>query len=204
MAAPETKASEVVAPTTPVASPTPRFGQPAEVVGAITPVAGPTPRFGQPAIVTLTDADFNTDDDVLHIGLKPDHKDCYIIYFHTGDPTSIKQIEVFGRAAQEAVGPVFAVVNVREQGKVATAFTRLASDGNSPLAWAAKGLVWPTILVYRNTRPVAFYRIPAGGLVKEQLVAFALSQACASSYYNADRTPTSPAHTPVTRVAVRR
>ncbi len=123
--------------------------------------------------------------------------DCYIIYFHTGGADAIKQVEVFGAAAQEAIGPIFATVNVREQGKVATAFTRLASDGASPVFWVAKGLVWPTVLVYRNARPVAFYRIPAGGLNKEQLISFALNQACASAYFDTVKTAPPPAPTPV-------
>lgn len=81
---------------------------------------------------------------------------CHIILFY--EPTSVdpELINIWNRLAQTIAGPVIAAVNTSARGEIMDAFMAVGSDVDNPL-YDFTGFGVPTIIVYRNRWPQAFY-----------------------------------------------
>lgn len=132
--------------------------------------------FASETVKRLTADDFNLNSKEL-VTLKYD--DCILVLFHVENTESYQLANIWALAAQQVAGPVFAAINMLSERKVAEAFTRLKSDGNSPLHWASLRQ-YPFIMVYRRGWPVAIYNGPRE---VQSLIDYALTLACQAGYY---------------------
>ncbi len=132
--------------------------------------------FSSDVVKTLGSSDFNIDKPDL-ITLKSN--ECVLVLFYVENDESYQLANIWGLAAQQTAGPIFAAVNMLNERKVAEAFTKLKSDGNNTLQWAALRQ-YPFILVYRNGNPVAIYN---GEREVQAIIDFALTLACKAGYY---------------------
>ena len=124
----------------------------------------------------LTSSDFETEKREL-ITLK--NQDCILVLFYVENPESYELAKIWAAAAQQVAGPTFAAINMMTEKSVATAFTRLKSDGSNPLHWAALKQ-YPFIMVYRSGWPVAVYNGPRE---VQALIDYSLTLACQAGYY---------------------
>lgn len=111
------------------------------------------------------------------ISLKYD--DCILVLFHVENTESYQLANIWGLAAQQVAGPIFAAINLLTERKVAEAFTRVKSDGSHPLHWASLRQ-YPFIMVYRKRWPVAIYNGPRE---VQSIIDYALTLACQAGYY---------------------
>ncbi len=132
--------------------------------------------FSSETVKRLTGDDFDLNSKE-HIGLKYD--DCILVLFHVENTESYQLADIWALAAQQVAGPIFAAINMLSERKVAEAFTRLKSDGNNPLHWAALRQ-YPFIMVYRRGWPTAVYNGPRE---VQAIIDYALTLACEAGYY---------------------
>jgi len=132
--------------------------------------------FSSETVKRLTAADFDIESKEM-ITLKYD--DCILVLFHVENSESYQLADIWALAAQQVAGPIFAAINMLSERQVAEAFTRLKSDGNNPLHWAALRQ-YPYILVYRKKWPVAVYNGPRE---VQALIDYSLTLACEAGYY---------------------
>lgn len=132
--------------------------------------------FSSESIKRLSSEDFNTTEREL-ITLKYD--DCILVLFYIENVESHQLASIWALAAKQAVGPIFAAINMLTERRVAEAFTRLKSDGSHPLHWASLRQ-YPYIVVYRKRWPVAIYNGPRE---VQAIIDYALTLACQAGYY---------------------
>lgn len=109
---------------------------------------------------------------------------CHIILFYEPGSTDPQLIEIWNTIAQTTGGPVIAAVNTSARGEVMEAFLNTSQDPDHPLNdYAISGI--PTILVYRNRWPQAFYN---GELSYDALKKWILVLACKPGYRERDST----------------
>ena len=87
--------------------------------------------FAQESVKSLRESDFALDDKDL-ITIK--YTDCMLVLFYTNNVESSELTQIWGLAAAEAVGPIFAACNLKLERKVAQAFNKLNSEPTS-LKW---------------------------------------------------------------------
>lgn len=107
---------------------------------------------------------------------------CMIVLFYGENAESKALMRIFGLAASQAPGIVFASANLMAEKEIAKAFIEIGTTSH-PFHWARmKG--YPFILVYRGGYPAAFYNsdrsVPA-------IVDWAMTTACSSSYYEREQ-----------------
>lgn len=134
--------------------------------------------FNGDTVKMLTVADFESDNPIV---LK--YNDCILVLFYVENEESYQIMEIWASVAKQTAGPVFAAINMMSEKKLAQAFTRLKSDGSSPLHWAALRQ-YPYILVYRNKWPVAVYNGPRE---TQALIDYSLTLACQAGYYEIEQ-----------------
>jgi hypothetical protein len=123
----------------------------------------------------LESSDFDTDQENL-ITVK--YNDCMLILFYIQNDESLKLAQIFAEAANSLPAPIFAACNLNNSTKVASAFAKLASDGNHILHnYGLKQ--YPFIITYRNKNPVGFYN---SGRSVQSISDFAVSSACSVEY----------------------
>jgi hypothetical protein len=128
----------------------------------------------------LDASDFNLDSRE-YITLKYD--DCILVLFYVENTESYQLANIWAISAAQVVGPVFAAINMASDRRVAEAFTRLRSDGNNPMQWAALRQ-YPFILVYRKGWPTAVYNGPRE---VQALIDYAMTLACQAGYYEIEQ-----------------
>ena len=109
---------------------------------------------------------------------------CHIILFYA--PISLDPLmkDIWSRLKQDIAGPEIAAVNVSARTELMDAFFRTAQDPDHPLNdFTISGT--PTILVYRNGWPQAFYN---GELSYDALKKWIIVLACKSGYKEPDST----------------
>lgn len=130
---------------------------------------------GGEIIKRLDSNDFNLESQDL-ITLKSDS--CVIILFYIDNNESYQLVNIFGNAANQTAGTIFAAVNMKVERRIAEAFGKLRGDSNHPLN--SFGLQqFPFILVYRNHWPVAFYNGPRE---VQSIIDWSLTLACSANY----------------------
>lgn len=103
---------------------------------------------------------------------------CHIILFYEPVTTDPALISIWNALAQDIAGPVIAGVNTSARGEIMDAFLSVEADLDNPLNWAS-GFGVPTILVYRNRWPQAFYN---GELSYDAIKKWILILACKPGY----------------------
>ena len=84
---------------------------------------------------------------------------CHILLFYEPSDTDDGIINIWNSIAQTTGGPVIGTVNVSARSEIMDAFTATAQDPDNPLnSFAINGV--PTVIVYRNRFPQAFYNGP--------------------------------------------
>lgn len=114
-------------------------------------------------------------DDFDHISVKYD--DCMLVLFYQEDQENIESYRlanVFGAAAQQIAGPIFATVNVTIENKIAETLAQLKSDDNNPSRWTAIR-EYPFIMAYQKGQPVSIYN---GPLEVQALIDYSLEVVC--------------------------
>lgn len=148
--------------------------------------------FGPEVVKRLTQDDFNTDDRSL-ITLK--HRECTLVMFYINNKESRDLMVIYAALANQVPGPTFGIVNMNNERKVAQAFTELRSNGSHSLHWAGlRG--YPSILVYRDGWPVAFYN---GAREVQAMTDYVLSLPCNANYYEQIQVAASADITPAPR-----
>lgn len=131
--------------------------------------------FAQEAVKMLNEADFDLASDTK-INIR--YKECMLVLFYGDNIESRNLAEIWGLAAKQVAGPVFAACNLMVSKRVAEGFTSLNMQGGS-LHWARlKGL--PFILTYQNGWPVGFYN---GERAVQPIIDYSLVLACRSDYH---------------------
>lgn len=133
-------------------------------------------QFGQVSVRNLNGGDFNLDTPAR---ITAKEKSCMLILLYVNNDESIDAMRIFGTAAQQAAGPIFAAVNLLINRNVATAFTDVRSSSSHQYYWAGMRGV-PVILSYQNGAPVGAYN---GSMSVSALVEFALTLACTAGYH---------------------
>jgi hypothetical protein len=103
---------------------------------------------------------------------------CHIILFYEPTSTSADLINIWSLLAQTIGGPVIAAVNTSARGEIMDAFANVEADLDNPLN-AFSGFGIPTIMVYRNRWPQAFYN---GELSYDAIKKWILVLACKPGY----------------------
>lgn len=131
--------------------------------------------FGQFKVKEMNESDFWLGS-ATPISLKSPK--CHIILFY--EPTSVDPglITAWNLLAQTIAGPVIAAVNTSARGEIMDAFLAVESDIDNPLN-DFTGFGVPTIMVYRNRWPQAFYN---GELSYDALKKWILVLACKPGY----------------------
>lgn len=111
------------------------------------------------------------------------YDDCILVLFYVENTESYQLANIWSISAAQVVGPAFAAINMVSDRRVAEAFTRLRSDGNNPLQWAALRQ-YPFILVYRKGWPTAVYNGPRE---VQALIDYAMTLACQAAYYETEQ-----------------
>lgn len=132
--------------------------------------------FSSETVRRLTSDDFDLSSKEL-VTLKYD--DCILILFHVENTESYQLANIWAVTAQQIAGPIFGAINMLSERKVASAFTRLKTDGSNPLHWVALRQ-YPFIVVYRKGWPVAIYN---GVREVQAIIDYALTLACEAGYY---------------------
>jgi len=135
-----------------------------------------TDIFKQTTVKILDNDDFNLSKPSLTITLST-LKECVLILFHSNNLESEELSIIWEKAAENAPGITWAAVNLKNEKKIAKAFTNLAGD--EPYFWAKLKQI-PFILVYRQGFPVAFYN---GARETQTIVDYALDLACSPNYH---------------------
>lgn len=137
--------------------------------------------FAQESVKRLREEDFTLTSKEL-VCVKYD--DCMIVLFYNENTESKNVARLWGEAASQVSGPVFAACHMLNEKKVAEAFTRLNMDSNHPLHWA--GLKqFPFILTYRKGWPQGFYN---GERSVETFIDYGLTLACSDTYQEHQQT----------------
>jgi len=131
--------------------------------------------FAQNSVKQLTQDDFEMESDAP---IRLRYKSCMIILFHNDNIESKNLAEIWNKAAQQVVGPVFASIDLNRNKSLAQAFTNLNME-NSSLHWAALKTM-PFILVYQNRWPIGFYN---GERTVQDLIDYSLVLACKAEYH---------------------
>jgi hypothetical protein len=103
---------------------------------------------------------------------------CHIVLFYEPASTDPELLTIWDLLAQTIAGPVIAAVNTSARTEVMEAFLGVNSDIDNPLN-DFSGFGIPTILVYRNRWPQAFYN---GELSYDALKKWILVLACRPGY----------------------
>jgi len=138
-------------------------------------------QFGQFKVKEMTEGDYFLGS-ATPLALKSPK--CHIILFYEPASTDPQLIEIWNNIAQTTGGPVIAAVNTSARTEIMEAYLSTASDIDNPLNdFAISGL--PTILVYRNRWPQAFYN---GELSYDAIKKWILVLACKPGYRERDST----------------
>lgn len=136
-----------------------------------------TTLYGSQPVKRLGRDDFALDS-LIPVALRD--QSCTLVLFYVEGSTESEQLAaVWASVAQQAAGPVFAAVNMSQEGPVARAFTTLAGDPNSSYQWAGTRQ-FPFIMAYRDHKPVAVYN---GERETQALIDWALTRACHVGYF---------------------
>jgi hypothetical protein len=92
--------------------------------------------------------------------------------------------EIWEDLSSEVAGVNFLVVDTRSQQRIMQAFIETYNDENNPITDFTLSADRPTVLVYRDGWPQAYYN---GSLSFDAVRSFALDEACSSSYKNRGR-----------------
>jgi hypothetical protein len=84
---------------------------------------------------------------------------CHILLFYEPSSTDPGIIDIWNSIARSVAGPVIGAVNVSARAEIMDAFLSVSMDPDNPLNnYAINGV--PTVLVFRNRFPQAFYNGP--------------------------------------------
>lgn len=103
---------------------------------------------------------------------------CHIILFYEPSSVDPDLIDIWSDLARTLAGPVIAAVNTSARGEIMDAFMAVEADIDNPLN-EFTGFGVPTILVYRNRWPQAFYN---GELSYDAIKKWILTLACRPGY----------------------
>lgn len=144
-------------------------------------IEAPSDLFGRFNVKELTESDFYGKKFRTPTALKSNR--CHIILFYdVYDRTSSEMREIWLALAQSIAGPVIAAVNTSAREEVMQSFYDTANDLDNPLNdFTIRGT--PTILVYRNGWPQAYYN---GELSFDALKKWILVLACQPGYKERD------------------
>lgn len=149
---------------------------------AIDPMTSETKYYGHSVVREFHDADFK--DDLLGIALVRDTDPCSVILFYNGtSDDAISKIKIFTAAAQEAIGVTFGVVDARQENRIAASFVKIKGEGTHPYHWM-NITGYPVVIGYRRGLPIGVYK---KAFTKEDLLSYAMKQACTGGTY--DETP---------------
>lgn len=131
--------------------------------------------FGRRQVLELTSRDFTLDQE-LPIRLVYDDQ-CTVVLFHGDNLESTNLATVFALAANYALGPVFAHLNLARETRVAEAFSKIR---NRPGVYQRFALVgYPHIIAYQAGEPVGFYN---GDRDAQAIVNWSYELACKPGY----------------------
>lgn len=134
--------------------------------------------FTQTSVKMLRESDFTLDGDVK---IKLKDESCMLVLFYGDNLESQNIVKIWAVASRQAVGPIFAAVNLAFETRLAKAFTELNMN-NSSLHWARLKTI-PFILVYQNGWPIAFYNGERG---VQPIIDYSLTLACRAGYHEFD------------------
>jgi len=138
-------------------------------------------QFGQFKVREMTESDFFLGS-ATPTALKSPK--CHILLFYEPATVDPNLIDIWNYLAQTIGGPVIGAVNVSARTEIMDAFFATAQDPDHPLNdYTISGV--PTILVYRNRWPQAFYN---GELSYDALHKWILVLACKPGYKERDST----------------
>lgn len=103
---------------------------------------------------------------------------CHILLFYEPTSTDRDLLTIWSMLAQTVAGPVIGAVNTSARGEIMDAFMSVSADPDNPLN-DFSGFGIPTILVYRNRWPQAFYN---GELSYDAIKKWILVLACKPGY----------------------
>jgi hypothetical protein len=127
-------------------------------------------------IRVFTAENFTLDNPDLPLNIRND--DCTLILFYGRNTESFQLGQIFAIVANDTTGPVYGSVNVELNDQLMSSFTKVAGDLTHPQhRFALRG--YPTIMVYRNRRPVGIYN----GLYDTSVFRmFVSTQACTATW----------------------